>query len=327
MEQPKLDKNISSSQNINSRQNKKNNTEIKKDNNKDKIINNNQNNEIDLLKKEILELKSQREQDLKNYSELKLLFQTEITKLQTQIKSLSEEITSLKPNQKKKESNNIINKNNRINIEDNDENINMEEDEDDKLYSLECLSRKLNIDITQGTDKAKIDIAIKNNSDKKYPKNSFLICDQKNSLLLCENVELGELDPNQQKIISIIFKNLKYISKGEYKCLVKLMVEDKVYNLSAIELTINVIAGQNIRQNNNQNNNFGNNLNNMNNSYQPNPFLANNDINNINNNNQISSFRQTFSLFDYETITDDKIQEALLINNNDFNKAFESLYN
>ena len=105
------------------------------------------------------------------------------------------------------------------------------------------------------------------------------------------------------------------------------MVEDKVYNLSAIELTINVIAGQNIRQNNNQNNNFGNNLNNMNNSYRPNPFLANNDINNINNNNQISSFRQTFSLFDYETITDDEIQEALLINNNDFNKAFESLYN
>ena len=58
---------------------------------KGEIINN-QPNEIDLLKKEIADLKAKHQQDQKDISDLKLFFQSEFKKLQDQIKSLSNEI-------------------------------------------------------------------------------------------------------------------------------------------------------------------------------------------------------------------------------------------
>ena len=170
-----------------------------KNDSKNSNIPNNEKKEIELLKKEISGLKTQREQDKKNIDELKSFFQTEIKKLQNQIKSLSEEITTLKKNNKRQEHDNINNDNdNNNNIINNDDIVNCIE-EDDIKYSLECLSRKLNIDIIQGTDKTSLDIGIRNNSKEKYPENACLICDQKFSHLLCDNVELGELEPNQQK--------------------------------------------------------------------------------------------------------------------------------
>ena len=293
--------------------------------NKDKMIDNHK-NQIDTLKKEIEDLKSITQRDQKNISELKLLFQTEIKKLQDQIKSLSAEIKTLKSKKNNKSSNNIDNidniDNNKIEMEESDDD-NMEID--DHKYSLECLSRKLSTDIMQGTERTSMDIVVRNNSKLKFPNNSYLICDQKNSLLLCENIDLSSIEPNEQKVIKIHFKNLRYISKGEYKSLVKLMVENKVYNSSKIELTVNVISPLN-KFNNQQKNVglepnlfFNNNLNNLNNP--SNPFLQND------NNNIVSSFREQFSLFDYDNISDERIKNALMANNNDFNKAFESLYN
>ena len=76
--------------------------------NKDKMIDNHK-NQIDTLKKEIEDLKSITQRDQKNISELKLLFQTEIKKLQDQIKSLSAEIKTLKSKKNNKSSNNIDN--------------------------------------------------------------------------------------------------------------------------------------------------------------------------------------------------------------------------
>lgn len=290
-------------------------------------INQIQNKEIDSLKKEISELKSQREQDKKNIDELKSLFQTEIKKLQNQIKSLSEEIVILKIKNKKKEDDNINNDNiiNEDNIENNIE-------IDDNKYSLECLSRKLSIDITQGTDRTSLDIAIRNNSKEKYPENSCLICDSKKSHLLCDDVELGELEPNQQKIITIWFKNLKCISKGIYKCYIILKIGNRVYNSSKIELTLNVVSPQNIQNNifqgslASQNNPFlqNNNFNNINIS---NPFNSNNNLNQEEQNNIVSIFRAMFDLYDDEAYPDERIKEAMMNNDNDYNKAFASLYN
>jgi len=290
-------------------------------------INQIQNKEIDSLKKEISELKSQREQDKKNIDELKSLFQTEIKKLQNQIKSLSEEIVILKIKNKKKEDDNINNDNiiNEDNIENNIE-------IDDNKYSLECLSRKLSIDITQGTDRTSLDIAIRNNSKEKYPENSCLICDSKKSHLLCDDVELGELEPNQQKIITIWFKNLKCISKGIYKCYIILKIGNRVYNSSKIELTLNVVSPQNIQNNifqgslASQNNPFlqNNNFNNINIS---NPFISNNNLNQEDQNNIVSIFRAMFDLYDDEAYPDERIKEAMMNNDNDYNKAFASLYN
>lgn len=284
---------------------------------KGEIINN-QPNEIDLLKKEIADLKAKHQQDQKDISDLKLFFQSEFKKLQDQIKSLSNEINVLKSQKKKKNDNNIDNIDNK---EDSDEeNIEIS----DNKYSLECLSRKLSIDIMQGTDRTNMDIIVRNNSQFKFPNNTSLICDTKKSLLLCDNVDLSQLEPNDQKIVNIQFKNLKFITKGKYKCLVKLMVENKIYANSVIELTVNVVASQNI-QNNQQNNNLGipfnNNINNFNHMNDiNNPFLQNN------NNNLVSAFREQFTLFDYDSITDERIQNALMTNDNDFNKAFESLF-
>ena len=302
----------------------KNNSSNKKD-----IIDSQKNgkNEIEILKKEINDLKAQHQQDQKNISELKSLFQTEIKKLNEKIKSLSKEIKSLKLNQKV-DDNNINNINNVDNDEDNEEII---ENKDNK-YSLECLSRKLSIDIIQGTERTNLDIAVMNNSKLKFPENSLLVCDTKKSLLLCDDADLSQLEPSEQKIVNIQFKNLKYISKGNYKCIIVLMIENKVYKSSSIELTINVVApiiNENNQQNNNNNNinNFGinnnlninNNINNYNN-LNSNPFLNNDD------NNSVSLFREQFSLFDYENIPDERIKNALLLNNNDFNKAFASLF-
>ena len=291
--------------------------------NNEDIINSqkNEKTEIEILKKEINDLKEQRQRDQKNILELKSLFQTEIKKLNEKIKSLSNEIKTIKSNQKE-DDNNI----NNVNIDDDfEENI---ENKDNK-YSLECLSRKLSIDIIKGTERTNLDIAVRNNSKLKFPENSYLVCDTKKSLLCCDDVDLSQLEPNEQKIVNIQFKNLKYISKGSYKCIIILMIENKVYKSSSIELTINVIEpiiNENNQQNNNMNNfginnnlNFNNNLNNYNN-LNLNPFLQN-DVNNI-----VSTFREQFSLFDYESIPDEKIKSALMTNNNDFNKAFASLF-
>ena len=292
-------------------------------------INQIQNKEIDSLKKEISELKSQREQDKKNIDELKSLFQTEIKKLQNQIKSLSEEIVILKIKNKKKEDDNI-NNDNIINEDNIDNNIEI----DDNKYSLECLSRKLSIDITQGTDRTSLDIAIRNNSKEKYPENSCLICDSKKSHLLCDDVELGELEPNQQKIITIWFKNLKCISKGIYKCYIILKIGNRIYNSSKIELTLNVVSPQNIQNNifqgslASQNNPFlQNNGNNFNNINISNPFISNNNLNQEDQNNIVSIFRAMFDLYDDEVYPDERIKEAMMNNDNDYNKAFASLYN
>ena len=43
--------------------------------------------------------------------------------------------------------------------------------------------------------------------------------------------------------------------------------------------------------------------------------------------NLISKFRNQFSLLDTEMFSDQVIDNALRLNNNDFNKAFESLFN
>ena len=288
-------------------------TDNKNENNSE-IQNNNEKKEIELLKSEIELLKSQRETDQSKTEELKSFLLSKINELQRQIKSLSDEIISMKQKKKKtfqKDDNNIINDNNKMDLQESDEN----DEEDDHKYQLECLSRKLNTEIIQGADKANLNIIVRNCSKEKFPKNSRLICDIKNSLLLCENCDLSELEPNQQRKVNIQFNNLKNISKGEYKSIVKLEVENKIYHSSSIEFTIKVNSIPNIQ--NNQNLNYGN--------FQNLPFMDN--FNNQNNNNLILNFRRTFSLFDTDLYSDQRIEDALRANNNDFNQTFESLFN
>lgn len=278
--------------NINENENKKTN-----DLNKDSQI-------LD-LKKEILSLKKQQNQYDSRIKEISNNFQKEIDSLKQQVKNLISELNELKSKKKPKDNiNNINNENN----DDSDENM-----DDDQSYSIECLTKRLNIEIMQGTEKANIDIIVRNNSNFKYPKDSFLICDNKNSLLLCEKVELNELNPKEQQKVSIVFNNLKFISKGKYKCFIKLMINNKKYN-STFELTIDVLENY------------------LKNDYQAPSFLNNNQMQNnlvdfSTTEQMVNNFKIQFQLYNNDIISDEKIENVLRKNNFDFNKAFEDLFN
>ena len=218
---------------------------------------------------------------------------------------------------------------NNINNENNDNYDNYNSDSDENMdnninYSVQCLSRNLNIDIDQGDEKATIDIVIRNNSNNKYPINSYLICDNKNSLLLCEKIQLVELAPKQQQKVNILFKNLTYISRGTYKCIVKLQIDGKIYN-SFFEISIEVFDNPQVNKFDQQNAQSKY-------SFKPNIALPNIfDDKNKNGKEErnlaetIYSFRNIFNIYN-EDITDQKIAQALKENNFEFNRAFESLF-
>ena len=306
--------------NFSSEKEKENGEESKKNNdaslNNMDIDNPNNNalfNEISLLKKEINEMK---EEHAKDKEALKKGFEDEISLLKEQINSLANQLNELK-NKKNKDKNNINNINNinnglkeDFNDRDSDSDNCMEEE--DQTYSIECLSSRLNVEILQGTEKANIDLIVRNNSNFKYPKDSFLICDNKNSLLLCEKVELNELNPKEQQKVSILFKNLKLISKGKYKCYVKLMINNKKYN-STFELTVDVLE------------------NNLKNDYQAPSSLNNNQMQNnlidfSTTEQMVNNFKIQFELYNNDLISDDRITNVLKKNHFDFNKAFEDLF-
>lgn len=254
------------------------------------------NSELKQLKDEITNLKKLHIKDQLEIKEIKEKYQKEIDSLKEQFKSLLIQINELKKN--KKGNNNII--------DDSDDNM-----ENDQAYSVECINNKKDTEILQGAEKTNIDIVIRNNSNKKYPKNTYLVSDTKNSLLLCEKVELNELEPNQQQRVSILFKNLKYVSKGIYNCIVKLQIEDKIYN-SFFELKVKIL----------ENNDFA-----FPQARYDRDFSERQNPNSSDNMEKIIlDFRTAFELYDNDYINDYKIEEALKKNNFDFTKAFASLY-
>ena len=255
------------------------------------------NSELKQLKDEITNLKKLRIKDQLEIQEIKEKYQKEIDSLKEQFKSLLIQINELKKN--KKGNNNII--------DDSDDNM-----ENDQAYSVECINNKKDTEILQGAEKTNIDIVIRNNSNKKYPKNTYLVSDTKNSLLLCEKVELNELEPNQQQGVSILFKNLKYVSKGIYNCIVKLQIENKIYN-SFFELKVKILENNDFA--------FPQRRFDIDFSERQNPNSSDNIEKNI------LDFRAAYELYDNDFINDYKIEEALKKNNFDFAKAFESLYN
>jgi hypothetical protein len=255
------------------------------------------NSELKQLKDEITNLKKLHIKDQLEIKEIKEKYQKEIDSLKEQFKSLLIQINELKKN--KKGNNNII--------DDSDDNM-----ENDQAYSVECINNKKDTEILQGAEKTNIDIVIRNNSNKKYPKNTYLVSDTKNSLLLCEKVELNELEPNQQQGVSILFKNLKYVSAGIYNCIVKLQIENKIYN-SFFELKVKILENNDFA--------FPQRRFDIDFSERQNPNSSDNMEKNI------LDFRAAYELYDNDFINDYKIEEALKKNNFDFAKAFESLYN
>ena len=332
MDKPNEQQNQNQNQNLNQSQSQNQNQEKpyqdnsnvynkNQENKKNNNLKNNSSNEIELLKKEINNLEAQHNNDEQKINDMSKYFQSEINLLKNQIKALTKEINELKNIKNKKDLNNINNINN-----DNNNNESDEDMEDPNRYSMQCLSSRLNIEILQGTEKADINVMIKNTSNEKFPQNTFLICDNKNSLLLCENVKLNQLEPKQQQNVLILFKNLKYVSKGKYRCIVKLQVNNKTYN-SLFEITVDVL--ENVQNPLQQQPNFiypqgimpGQNLGNFNQGQNMNIGVGGRDIEQL-----VINFKYQFELFNNDNITDEMIKEKLERYGYDFNKTFESLY-
>lgn len=286
------------------------------------------NEELSKLKKEVMDLKNEQKKYEEKIKDITTNFSNEIELLKEEIINLKKELNDIK-SKKRKKNNEDENDINNIKNDDNN-NINNESNEDSQeIYSIECLSNRLKKEIMQGEERTNIEVVVRNNSDKKYPQNSFLICDNKNSLLLCEKVKLNELEPNQQQVVKILFKNLKYISKGKYKCIVQLCINNKIYN-SSFELTVEVLDNQN---NNDQQNNFrpnfaypegimpGGNFGNFNAELN----MNRNELFPIDYSDLVIKFKEKFDLYNSD-FSDEMIEEALKGNNNDFNKAFGALY-
>ena len=303
------------------------NANIYQDKKENNISSINNNEEISKLKNEIQILKNGQNKHEEIIKQITKDLKNEIASLKLEIQKLTKELNELKSRKGKSRNDDEINNISNENIDNNDD----EEMDYDETYSIQCLSRKLNIEIVQGAERASTEVVVKNNSGKKFPNDSFLICDNKNSLLLCEKVHLGELEPGHQKVVTILFKNLKFISKGKYRCVVKLQINNKIYN-SFFEIFVEVLnshQNENIQRNNFQANfvypqgiapggNFGNlgqeqNMQDL--------FGFNNNSNDL-----ILRFKEQFNLYNNDLITDEKIERALINNQNDFIKAFESLY-
>ena len=283
------------------------------------------NEELSKLKKEVMDLKNEQKKYEEKIKDITTNFSNEIELLKEEIINLKKELNDIK-SKKRKKNNEDENDINNIKNDDNN-NINNESNEDSQeIYSIECLSNRLKKEIMQGEERTNIEVVVRNNSDKKYPQNSFLICDNKNSLLLCEKVKLNELEPNQQQVVKILFKNLKYISKGKYKCIVQLCINNKIYN-SSFELTVEVLDNHN---NNNPQNNFQPNLAfpegiMPGGNFNPEQNRNRNELFPIDYSDLVIKFKEKFDLYNSD-FSDDMIEEALKSNNNDFNKVFESLY-
>ena len=116
----------------------------------------------------------------------------------------------------------------------------------DSSYSFQCLTKKLSFDfikeeITNNEIIIK-NILFKNNFILPWPgKNSTMFkCDKELSTIFCEKIYLPSLVLGNSIHVDFIFKKVKNIPKGTYKCLVNFFVYNEKYGES-LELYINIL--------------------------------------------------------------------------------------
>ena len=166
-------------------------------------------------------------------------------------------------------------------------------DDDNNMinYSYECLNKKLQTFIRQGTSDTKISIVIKNNNLNKWPQNkTFLMIDNNKFKIDCDKIALRSLSNGEQDIYVVHFKNLSQLTPQEYKVYMNFIVDGKKYG-EPLCLTIIII----------------------------------NKRNNDNNEDIIKQFKNKYK-FKEGMFTDEKILSKLKENNNDFESTFFRLY-
>ena len=179
-------------------------------------------------------------------------------------------------------------------------NIQENNNNDDELniidgYSYECVNKnELMIEVGEGEDEANIDIVLKNNKNRKWPKNKTKLTLDNNSGVVGDDIVLESQDLNQQRNYTFKLKGLGKLSKGEHKMYLFFRVNGEQYG-DKIMITIIIKEKKYI-------------------------IIDDKDI------KHIKEFRDLYGLLE-EDYQDDTLLNALKKNNYDYTTAFSSLFN
>ena len=168
---------------------------------------------------------------------------------------------------------------------------NLQENSD---YSFDCTNAMyLTLYIYEGTEQEKLEVILKNNGNKTWPKNTkFKIIEPTDFNL--DDIILSQQKPNEEKSYYIRFNNLKNYKVGEYQTNFAFCCDEKIYGET-------LMARVKIKEINNSNKDIEDNI------------------------DKINEFRETFNLSEYE-YPNDKILTILQENNFNFEDAFGSLF-
>lgn len=168
--------------------------------------------------------------------------------------------------------------------------LNNEINKEKTIYSYECLTKELYFSIYEGVKTAKFNIELRNNGNISWPGNyTILSTNDELSSIVTDNIKLKPLNPNETFITNILFNNLETLKPGINKICFEFKVYEKNYGENLI-ISIEILQKKEPQ-------------------YKP----------------KVSAFRNMYKI-DEKTKTDEEILRALEITNDDFDKAFEYLY-
>ena len=175
-----------------------------------------------------------------------------------------------------------------------EENQTKNNNQENSDYSFDCTNAMyLTLYVYEGTAKEKMEITLKNNGNKTWPKNTkFKIIEPSDFNL--DDIILSQQKPNEEKSYYIYFNNLNKYKIGEYQINLAFCCDEKIYGES-------LVVRVKIKEINNSNKDIEENI------------------------DKIIEFRETFNLSEDE-YPNDKILTILQENNFNFEEAFGSLF-
>ena len=158
-------------------------------------------------------------------------------------------------------------------------------------YSYLCLNDDLSFSVFKGAKDYNFNFEIKNNGKFPWLKNkSFLICDTNLSDIIVDEIKLQPLNPGNVFTVNILFKDLDKFIPGKYNTYLDFIVNNKKFG-EKILIMFEIIE-KNVK-------------------YVSDPKTI--------------EFRNRFKI-DEKTMSDELIKNALEKNNNDIDKAFQSMF-
>ena len=199
-------------------------------------------------------------------------------------------------NEEEENNNKHIKNNNIDNSTDiNKKNRNFQKNESNN-YSYQCLTDDLTFSVNQGVKNTKFDIILKNNGIYPWPKNESFLVSNIMSDKNVDNIKLEPLNPGEVYTFNIYFNDLDKLKPGKYNTYLDFNVKNK--NFGEKILIIFEIIEKIEKKEKTQKFEF---------------------------NRIIAGFRNIYQIDD-KTMSDEVIQKALDKNNNDIEKAFQSLF-